>query len=77
MNALTAANSGQSIEAAVELIKSRTLSDSSTVSWFNNLAMAQHPTKEAVVAASVHLYDNNRTRVIVHLLAVCLPDYEL
>lgn len=56
MNALTAANSGESIEVVVELIKSRTLSDSSTVSWFNHLYGAQHPTKEAVVAASVRTF---------------------
>lgn len=63
MNALTSANSGQSIEAVAELIKSRTLSDSSTVSWFNNLDRAQHPTKEAVVAASV--------RTILWTVACC------
>jgi len=50
-----AANSGESIEAAVELIDSNKLSDSLTISWFNNLANAKNPTKEAVVKASVNL----------------------
>jgi len=51
-----AANSGESIEAAVELIDSNKLSDSLTISWFNNLANAKNPTKEAVVKASVNLF---------------------
>jgi len=51
-----AANSGESIEAVVELIDSHQLSDSLTISWFNNLANAKHPTKEAVVKASVNLF---------------------
>jgi len=51
-----AANSGESIEAIVELIDSQQLSDALTVSWFNNLANAKHPTKEAVVKASVNLF---------------------
>jgi len=50
-----AANSGESIEAAVDLINSNKLSDSLTISWFNNLANAKNPTKEAVVKASVSL----------------------
>lgn len=49
-----AANSGESIEAAVELINSHKLSDSLTIQWFNNLANAKNPTKEAVVKASVN-----------------------
>lgn len=56
INALTAANSGESIEAVSELIDRHALSDSLTVSWFNNLANAQHPTKQAVLAASVNLF---------------------
>ncbi|CAH1725498.1 unnamed protein product [Aphis gossypii] len=52
IDALMAANSGESIEAVVELIDSHQLSDSLTISWFNNLANAKHPTKEAVVKAS-------------------------
>jgi len=51
-----AANSGESIEAIVELIKNHNLSDSLTISWFNNLANAKNPTKEAVVEASVNLF---------------------
>lgn len=51
-----AANSGESIEAAVELINSHKLSDSLTISWFNNLANAKHPTQNAVVKASVNLF---------------------
>lgn len=51
-----AANSGESIEAVVELIHSHTLNDSLTISWFNNLANAKHPTKEAVVKASVNIF---------------------
>jgi len=51
-----AANSGESIEVAVELIKSHKLSDSLTISWFNNLGNAKNPTKEAVVKASVNLF---------------------
>lgn len=52
IDALMAANSGESIEAIVELIDSHQLSDSLTMLWFNNLANAEHPTKEAVVKAS-------------------------
>jgi len=51
-----ASNSGESIEAAVELIDSHALSDSVTTSWFNNLANAKNPTKEAVVKASVNQF---------------------
>ncbi|XP_060861024.1 apolipophorins isoform X2 [Metopolophium dirhodum] len=57
IDALMAANSGESIEAAVELIDSNKLSDSLTISWFNNLANAKNPTKEAVVKASSLLND--------------------
>ncbi|XP_026815483.1 apolipophorins [Rhopalosiphum maidis] len=57
IDALIAANSGESIEAAVELIDSQQLSDSLTISWFNNLANAKNPTKEAVVKASSLLSD--------------------
>jgi len=51
-----AANSGESIEATVELINSNQLSDSLTIAWFNNLANAKNPTKEAVVQASVNMF---------------------
>uniref|UniRef100_A0A2H8TZF4 Apolipophorin n=1 Tax=Melanaphis sacchari TaxID=742174 RepID=A0A2H8TZF4_9HEMI len=57
INALMAANSGESIEAVVELIENHKLSDSLTISWFNNLANAKHPTIEAVVKASSLLND--------------------
>jgi len=51
-----AANSGESIEAAIKLINSNKLSNSLTISWFNNLANAKNPTKDAVVQASVNLF---------------------
>lgn len=51
-----AANSGESIEAVVKLIDSNKLSDSLTISWFNNLANAKNPTKVAVVQASVNIF---------------------
>lgn len=54
IDALIAANTGHSIEAVVDLIKSNKLCDSLITSWFINLAKAKYPTKEAVVATSVN-----------------------
>lgn len=55
IDALMAANSGDSIGAAAKIIEGHGISDSLTVSWFNNLANANHPTKEAIVSASVNM----------------------
>lgn len=59
------ANSGESIEAVVELIKSHKLSNSLTISWFNNLGKAKNPTKKAVFKASVNIFK------YFHLAFVC------
>ncbi|VVC28237.1 Vitellinogen, open beta-sheet,von Willebrand factor, type D domain,Lipid transport protein, N- [Cinara cedri] len=52
IDALMATNSGESIDAVAKLIDSHILSDSLTAKWFNNLANAKCPTKEAVASAS-------------------------
>lgn len=55
IDALMAANSGESIGAAAEIIDRQEISDSLTISWFNNLANAKYPTKEAIVSASASI----------------------